>query len=351
MKLLMIGEHGQTGFGRVLKSLGQEFLKLDIEIYQVVTGGFKENAAWPLYIPPTKQEMINKAPYFSKEVETKIRPDLILVLQDHWHLNKYSFDTPTIAYIPVDGFGSCIPKYGNIVPVFYNKFGLKHYSGPEKYIVPHGVDTTVFFKEETTLKVNPDWFIVGNVNVAQPRKRLDLTIQYFADFVKKVPDERIKLLVHASMSTGISVTEIARYYGIADRLIIFENKHVTDKTMRDLYNAISVQVTTTGAEAWGLTTLEGMACGVPQICPGYSGIGEWTKDHAVALRAESYDLVLPGNMIVKTASKKDFVEGLERLYKDNYVRETFSRMSLRRASELSWKSSAAKFMSIFRELC
>src|SRR5678816_1580382 len=128
-----------------------------------------------------------------------------------------------------------------------------------------------------------DVFIVGSVNRNQPRKRLDLTISYFAQWIRQygIDDAYLFLHVAPTADQGFDCQQLARYYGIANRLIIAEPEvyqGVGEDMLRATYAAFDIQLTTTQGEGWGLTTMEGMACGVPQIVPDWSALGEWPGD-------------------------------------------------------------------------
>src|SRR5207245_1483917 len=128
-----------------------------------------------------------------------------------------------------------------------------------------------------------DKFIVGNVNRNQPRKRLDLTVQYFAEWMKdsQINDAYLFLHIAPTGDVGYNPEQLLKYYGIDRRLIKGDPgvwSGVTEMEMADTYRSFDVQVTTTQGEGWGLTTMEGMACGIPQIVPEWSALGEWPKD-------------------------------------------------------------------------
>src|SRR5688572_16601884 len=127
-----------------------------------------------------------------------------------------------------------------------------------------------------------DAFIVMNVNRNAPRKRLDLTIQYWTQWWINAgqPKEAFLYLHCANRDEGWNVVNLAKYFGIEKQFIITNanmSSHncMFEKDMPILYNIGDVGVSTTLGEGWGLTTHEGMACGVPQIVPRYSALGEW----------------------------------------------------------------------------
>src|SRR4030095_6152956 len=77
-----------------------------------------------------------------------------------------------------------------------------------------------------------------------------------------------------------------------------------------IYSALDVQVTTTLGEGWGLTTMEGMACGTPQIVPDWAALGEWATP---ALKVPcSLQLAHPGiNTVGALPDKEAFMKALD----------------------------------------
>ncbi len=105
-----------------------------------------------------------------------------------------------------------------------------------------------------------DAFIVLNANRNMPRKRIDLTIQGFAEFARDKP-ANVKLYLHmATQDTGWNVIALARRHGIYDRLIMTRADNVapdfSDEQLNLLYNACDVGITTTTGEGWGMVTFE-----------------------------------------------------------------------------------------------
>src|SRR5205823_13314929 len=100
---------------------------------------------------------------------------------------------------------------------------------PPLEVIPHGVDTHRFFplsdddvgrrvEARRAMKLNDpehrDAFIVLNANRNMPRKRIDLTMQGFAEFAKDKPTN-VKLYLHMALQdTGWNVIALAKRYGI-----------------------------------------------------------------------------------------------------------------------------------------
>jgi glycosyltransferase involved in cell wall biosynthesis len=161
---------------------------------------------------------------------------------------------------------------------------LKHLTRPETYnTIPHGFDGTHFKKmpkkaAREKFRFSSDWFIVGNVNRNQSRKRQDLSIRAFAEFAKDKPNARLVLHCVRADIKGWDLTQLAQYYDVADKIIFthefFQGKEATLEQLNVLYNTFDVQINTGGGEGWGLTSFEGAGVGVPQVVPNWSATKE-----------------------------------------------------------------------------
>ncbi len=290
-----------------------------------------------------------------------VKPDVIVLQNDGWNVPAYVKvlqasaykDVPIVAIVAVDGKNFCGAWLDGVtLAIFWTQFALDEaYNGGYKglaEVIPLGVDTDIYYPmDKKTARRNRgipeqllDKFIVGNVNRNQSRKRWDLTIRYFAEWVhaSKVADAFLYLHCAPTGDTGVDVKPLARYYGILPRLILMEPAvfyGIEEAEMRDTYNSFDVQVSTTQGEGFGLTTLEGMACGVPQIVPEWSALGEICADAAWMVPCTTTAIGPPYvNVIGGVADETKFISALRAHY-TNYlnVQTVNSQDALKRALE------------------
>ena len=295
--------------------------------------------------------------------------DLFVVQNDPWNFPAYLKvlgNFPTLGIVAVDGL-NCAGAGLNPLrrAVFWTDFGAAQakqggYTG-QHGVVGLGVDLDIYRahprvdarKQLAMPPVLHDAFIVGNVNRNQPRKRLDLTIRYFARWIKeyKIKDAYLYLHVAPTGDQGIDCRQLARYYGIGGRIMVIEPnvyRGLKEGDMALTYSTFDVQVSTTQGEGWGLTQLEGMACGVPQIFPDWAALGEWPADAAMKVPCTSTCTTFNSiNVIGGIPDEEYFVECLNDLYKDRELRESYSQRSLAKAREeqFDWKVIGQKFFA------
>jgi D-inositol-3-phosphate glycosyltransferase len=298
---------------------------------------------------------------------TKMKPDVVVVQNDPWNLPEYMSrigNVPCVAFLAVDG-KNCRGRglNGLALAVFWTEFGMKEaraggYHGSAA-VVPLGVDLSTYHpqdRKEARKRLGlpehtHDAFIVGNVNRNQPRKRLDLTISYFAEWVKSqdIRDAFLYLHVAPTMDAGYDVGQLMRYYGLSNRLIFLEPEPwmgVSESALALTYNAFDVMLSTTQGEGWGLPTMEGMACGIPQIVPDWAAYGEWARDAALLVPCTEIACT-PNhiNVIGGIAGRGETIQALDSLYTDLAKRDDLRAKGLElvKRPQYRWEHIADRF--------
>jgi glycosyltransferase involved in cell wall biosynthesis len=308
------------------------------------------------------------------ELIQKIRPDLVVIQNDPWNFPRYTSllrNVPTVGIVAVDGKN----VQGHVLnglhaAVFWTEFGMNQatiggYTGPYA-IVPLGVDQSIYKPmdkdEARQLFFTPDdydaglkdAFIVSNVNRNQPRKRFDLCISYFAEWIKemKINDAYLHLHVAPTGDVGFDCHQLAVYYGIANRLILSESevwKGVSENVLARNYAIADVAVSTTQGEGWGLTTMESMAVAIANLVPDAAALGEWTEDAAIKIKCSEIAVTTNRvNIIGAIPDRYSWIESLSGLYDDLELRMKIGESGLQLVSrpEYRWEAIGQKFADV-----
>ena len=300
----------------------------------------------------------------------RVKPDVIVIQQDGWYFpyyvnalrkrkpnheyeSAYAASIPIIGAIAVDGknfLGEWIKDLK--LSVFWTKFAQDEarrggFTG-ESRIIPLGVDTDVFYQvprdgamDRQKVGVLKDKFIIGNVNRNQPRKRWDLSIRYFAEWVHSFNVKDARLFLHSAPTGDVSTNleSLCRYYNVLDKVVIYTPEPFygkPDDDMRDVYNMFDVLISTTQGEGMSLPTMEAMACKVPCILPDWAALGDWAKGAAAMIPCTSTALQSFSptvNVIGGIADEKQFIAALDKLYREKEHRQLIGELGYQRVTE------------------
>jgi len=375
----------------------------DYELHQLATryDGSSHDYPWKLYAAGKGQSRYGYDQIVP--LTEQIQPAIVFLLYDIpfqvpylEQLRKVTPQPKIVFYSPVES-GPIAPEimqrlHGVSRYVLFTEYGRRGiteslnsirahdpaFQFPDLEVIPHGVASDKFFplagapdvvgesipsrrlEARRQMKLDDaehrDAFIVLNANRNMPRKRIDLTMQGFAEFAKDKP-VNVKLYLHmATEDTGWNVLILAKRYGIFDRLIMTQADNsrpaFSDEQLNLLYNACDVGITTVTGEAWGMVSFEHAATRAAQIVPRHTSLADlW------AGAAEFVDPVMkltyPGNLThAHIVTPKGVAAALQRLYEDREHREALAEAAYRNATrpELNWNTIAAQWRQLFNEL-
>jgi glycosyltransferase involved in cell wall biosynthesis len=371
-KLLWVGDAAcETGFARithhVLDVLRDEW---DVSVLGVNYHGDPHDYPYDIY--PTSYA----DPFGFRrlgKLATKIKPDCIFLLTDPWHIPTYlkeAGNCPAIASVAVDG-KNCRGRgmNGLVAAIFWTEFAATEagYGGfqGKAAVIPLGVDTEIYrpFDRSDARKalalppgLHDDGFIVGNVNRNSPRKWLDLTVAYFAEWVRSnsIDDAYLYLHLLPTGGQGWDIAQLVQYYGITNRLIyppkLGQLHGVPEAALSMTYSAFDVNVTTTQGEGFGLTTLEASACGIPAIVPNWSALGEIYADGGALLVPCTSYVHTPNhvNAVGGMADREKWIGCLDRTYREPALREKLGAEGIELANRqcYRWPEIGALYGSV-----
>ncbi len=410
--LVMADAVATTGFARVTHGIFENLLdRYDVHILGVNYRGDPHDYKAKIY--PAMQSSNSGDVYGFQRIPSMInviQPRIIFILNDIWvhsiyidHLTTYMEQGgKVIMYSPVDAapIEYQWPRKIKDISRFvvYTEFGkstieesLKSWQSridagkleeelefPKISVVPHGVDTSVFYPLPDSVnrvgdvilpgrlsakrQVFPNEedflnsFIVLNANRNQPRKRIDLTMKGFAKFAKDKPDN-VKLYLHMGVEDlGWNVLALSERFEMDHRMIISANINtmpsVSDDRLNLIYNASDVGINTSIGEGWGLVSFEHAATGAAQIIPKHSTGPEIWGDAVEYLEPKFWlttDRVLTDGGYI---DPDDLADSLQRLYDDpSYLKEMQEKaFQITQQSQYTWKAVADKMDDVFQEV-
>jgi glycosyltransferase involved in cell wall biosynthesis len=381
MKSLMwIGDAAcSSGFGRasdqILKVLSKQW---EVSVIGInYNGDPRDDYSYKIYPAWSGRDPlgIGRLP----ELLDKIKPEAIVVQTNPWHvpvyrkalhLNGYGC-TPVVGIIAVEG-KNCRGEQLNGLKraILWTEFGrdeaTKGGMRVPSDVIPLGVDTEVFKPGDQVAArrflglpgVPEDSFIVLNVNRNQSRKRLDLTIMFFAEWIqsKGIRDAYLYLHVLPGSSVAIDCDQLGFYCGISDRLILAAPRD-TYRGAPEAYvvaanQASDAYLTTSLGEGFGLTAIEAMACGKPVIAGRYAALAEWAAPAALLVDCNSEGVMPDVNgMIGSAPAKEAVVQALDLVYTDKITRGFLGAQGLKLARDpkFNWTNISNRFAVSIQE--
>lgn len=186
-------------------------------------------------------------------------------------------------------------------------------------ILEHAVDSTIFSQMSKTNRMNvrknmnipEDAIILFNANRNSQRKRMDLTISGFVEYLSKNREKPVYLIIatNANPQSGayydinrIYHTELQRKGLPTDfipRLILVDTAPpnvIGDDGINQLYNATDIGFNTTDGEGFGLCQLEHMYTGAPQIVTDVGSFRTFLDDSVAEFIPEGDRVYQSGGM-------------------------------------------------------
>lgn len=371
-----------TGFARctraacaALQAAGHE-----VHVVGISYDGDPHKYPYPIYVA-RKNERDRFGVRRVPELVDALKPDVVVILNDPWNVVDY-YDAltvgrpdgqpPMVAWVAVDAKNHPASSQLNGLAhlVAWTKFAVEEmvmggYTGSWG-IVPLGCDTDVFYprdKSEARQVLLPpetpkDAYVVGVVGRNQPRKRIDLALDYFSAWIDryKIEDAHLHLHVSPTGEKACDIRFVKAYYPNLEGRVMAAAPQVgtfgySDDDMANVYAAMDCYLTTTQGEGWGLTTHEAMACGVPCIVPDWSALGEWPGNAVLKVPCSHTALNAPLNHYPYTIGgvpdKEATIEALQELYRNAALRADLGArgMSLTADPRLRWASVGKAFAS------
>ena len=386
-KILWYGDVcSNTGFARVTHSVLDHLSKEhEVTVLGINYAGDPHDKTYKIYPAST----IHCPDRFGiprvTEVIEKVCPDVVICLNDIWVVNQFwercqflkdKHKFKFIAYFPIDSERYYPDMLRNIphwdLAITFT-VGCAHRILAHKIpaaklgVLPHGVDTGKFSPvpmEEARAKLGlpTDKFIVFNGNRNQPRKRIDLTIQAFAQFAEDKPDAMLYLHMGAK-DMGWDIIPLFKREmerrGIDDnKKLILTSEQINymdappDELLNTIYNACNVGLNTADGEGWGLVSFEHASCRKPQVVPNHTACADIWDEAAMLVDIATWitdkDLGVERGLI----DVNDAVRCLNELYynKETYDEVAAACFAVTQRPEYRWETVSAGFSAAVNDL-
>lgn len=372
MKVLWVGDAvAQSGFSVVTHGICNQLVaKCDLVVFGVRNDG-KLRHKCKYHIYPGQQAGDMYSFEFAAQVVAQENPDVVVLFNDDHIVNRY------IDAIRGAGEKFHVDVKARIVPLFpvnllplnknimlylsvkdiehimtYTNFSKRKVEEINSNLtvshIYHGVDRELYFpipdaKQQLAVK---NYFIVGNINSNTYRKRLDLFLEGFAKFAKGKSD--VRCLIHANNpDMAYDLPILAKDFGISDKVILSGSGLTVDK-LNVLYNVMDVNTNTSLGEGFGLSLVEGAACGVPILCAEHGNLKDIWDNNADYIKIERSEYVAGTVFKGDVISTDDFADKLDRFYGDRlYLAERKENiLEASKDPKFNWSTVADKVFKV-----
>lgn len=204
----------------------------------------------------------------------------------------------------------------------------------ESIVTYNGIDASDFSTTRARGAKIPTILFVGGL---EPRKGLEQLIHAMVHVVGKMPGARLISVA----KTGFRGTDEQRWFrelasrlGVSDSIEFYES--VSQEMLLGFYSDCSLVVLPSKTEGWGLSLMEGMACGKPVVASRVGGIPELVRDGVDGILVDAGD--------VKALSRAIIM-----LLDDPVLRKRMGDAGKERVKEFSWDSTARVVLEEYRK--
>jgi glycosyltransferase involved in cell wall biosynthesis len=237
-----------------------------------------------------------------------------------------------------------------------SKFGQDAMPGSE--LIYHGVDPVFEPMNKTQAKralgYDPDRFLVLRTDKNSTRKNYADSWRAMAPLLRKYRDIDVHFHCLPVTSDFNIKAFISRDEDIRDRVNFstdiggFTGWSV--ESLRMLYSAADLFISTSMGEGFGLTIAEALACGTPVVASGVSAITEVVGPGGVTVPAVR-PFAAPMGQDQMLPDVEGITQAVERLYHDRKTRRDLGEAGRAHVlAHFSWDSATASFDRVLREV-
>lgn len=221
--------------------------------------------------------------------------------------------------------------------LFKEKYKVKR----DVHVIPSGIDTERFHKENVdklsviklkkSLSIGMRDFIILYVGRIAKEKSIDFLIKNFPDVLKRIP--KAKMIIVGDGPDLKDLIDMTNDLKLEDK-IIFTGRVLWDDIPK-YYAMSNIFVTASTSETQGLTVIEAMGASKP----------------VVAIKDESFELVITDKKDgLFFENEKQYVDLVERLYKEKTFYNEISKEARKTAAEYSPDAYAKNVLKIYEKV-
>lgn len=209
---------------------------------------------------------------------------------------------------------------------------LQQYTSNNIEVVPNFYDPNVFYNDPTTSKnAQFTWVTVG-----EPAhiKGLDILLQAYSEFRKKMPAQKMKLIMIDEVAEKESLMKSIARLGFSDEIVW--TGLITQKEIAEILRRSHAFISASRFESFGKAIVEAQACGLPVI----------------ATRTDGANFIMSSpsqGILIRINDVEEMTEAMEHVYND-YKRYDGEIITHTAASRFSEKVVVEKWKEIYNRI-
>jgi len=332
-----------------------------------------------------------KTMMFDDEVVHDFNPDVVITFLDPWQMEQiiysaYKANFHLISYLTVEtpdfpdnmtyptaynpnfrkSMRNFMKRVDTIIPV--TKMGKEALEKAGLTNVVDNIYNGLDFKRRCRIDtrkqeifgsplVNDDTFIFMTMGKNNERKKIDVTVRAFAEFLKQVDKpENYKLYVHSNvneMCGGTDIMSLTLDLGIGDNFIGQQViKGMPPMSLQDLYrrySAIDCYIALPSGEGFCYGFAEAMMHKKPCIYIDYGGHAEYLEDIGLPVKVKEWFYARNIPMKWALADIDDAVQQMLRVAKDEEWRKWAGQQGFLQAQKFEWGIIGKQFVEAIEE--
>jgi L-malate glycosyltransferase len=210
------------------------------------------------------------------------------------------------------------------------------YTSKNIEVTPFGIDLAVFKPQAVVSLFAPDAIVIGTVKALEPVYGIDYLIRAFHQISQRHPVLALKLLIVGGGSLEQSLKTLVHDLKLSEH-VVFTGRVSHDDVPR-YHNMLSISVSVSNSESFGVSIIEASACEKPVIVSNVGGLPEVVEDGVTGI-------VVPPRDISATAV------AIERLIQDTDLRLKMGKAGRERVQRLyDWNENVTQMIDIYNGL-
>jgi glycosyltransferase involved in cell wall biosynthesis len=203
-------------------------------------------------------------------------------------------------------------------------------------VTPFGIDMEQFKPMEVETPFNKNDIVIGTVKTLEEKYGIEYLIRAFKIVSDKYPTLPLKLLIVGGGSLENHLKNLCKELNIEDKTVFTGKVPFSD--VPKYHNMLSVSVSVSDSESFGVAIIEASSCGKPVVVSNVGGLPEVVEDGVTGF-------VVPPRNPQKTA------EAIEKLILDEKLRNTLGNNGRNRVKKLyNWEDNVNQMINIYKVL-